>query len=115
MSIASVIVGITPTIRQAFGSAVYRRAGLSISLFVRPFAIRLRIEFCLGVKPMPIPSREARRGEGPFLPRNSLVESEAVSIRNPHVYDSDGRGRSIGSAEPDDLIAFGPRAGTIFH
>ena len=36
-------------------------------------------------------------------------------MRNPQFCDSGGSGRSVGGAEPDDLIAFGPRAGTIFY
>jgi hypothetical protein len=49
------------------------------------------------------------------LPEASNGQSEAVSICNPHLCDSGGSGRSVGGAEPDDLIAFGARAGTIFH
>ena len=63
---------------------------------------RLRKESCF----------EARRGEGPF---SLLSQSEAVSMCNSQLCDSGGSYRSVGGAESDDLIAFGARAGTLFH
>jgi len=50
-----------------------------------------------------------------FLPKNSLVSRWQFRYAIHIFAIRGGSCRSVGGAERDDLIAFGPRAGTIFH